>query len=299
MMKNIFLLVCLIVVGFSGRAQYDGQRRNEREREWADDEKNVLSVFSEAGDQFFLILNGVNQNSTPRTFVRVEGLPQSENDIQILFTDGRTGDIRKHVTVMNPVDRKPVNLSMKIVRMPDGDARLKFNMCVPREFGYRPRQGEFVMNYGMEGQQNGGGQYQSQGGQYQQQGGGYDDGGQYKQTVTVTQTTVATPPPPPPPPPAPTAMDPQTFQAAKQTIAGASFDDTKMSTARTIATSNYFTTDQVIELCNLFSFDDSKLNFAKFAYSRTVDNNMYFRVNDVFSFDASKKALNDFVAGKH
>ena len=200
-MKNIFLLVCLIVVGFSGRAQYDGQRRNEREREWADDEKNVLSVFSEAGDQFFLILNGVNQNSTPRTFVRVEGLPQSENDIQILFTDGRTADIRKHVTVMNPVDRKPVNLSMKIVRMPDGDARLKFNMCVPREFGYRPRQGEFVMNYGMEGQQNGGGQYQSQGGQYQQQGGGYDDGGQYKQTVTVTQTTVATPPPPPPPPP--------------------------------------------------------------------------------------------------
>ena len=189
MQKISLFIIGILLTCSSTFAQNDANRRSDGE--WADGERNVMTVFAEGGDPFFLILNGVNQNSTPRSFVRVEGLPQSENDIQILFTDGRTGEIRKHVTVMNPVDRKPVNLSMKIVREPDGRARLKFNACVPREMGYRPRQGEYVMNYGAEGQSNGNGQYR--------QGGGYDDGGQYQQTVTITQTTVAPPPPPPAP----------------------------------------------------------------------------------------------------
>lgn len=103
------------------------------------------------------------------------------------------------------------------------------------------------------------------------------------------------PPPPPAAPAGPVAMDPQTFESARQAIAGNSFDDGKMSTAKTIAGANYLTTDQVITICQLFQWDESKLDFAKFAFKRTVDNNSYFKVNAVFQWDDSKQKLNDYV----
>ena len=120
-------------------------------------------------------------------------------------------------------------------------------------------------------------------------GGGHQD-------VVVKETIVQQAPPPPPVPVGPVPMDDASFQSAKQSIANNSFDDTKLSTAKMITNTNYFTCDQVMQICGLFSFEDSKLNFAKYAYKKTVDNNNYFRVNDVFTFDASKQALNDFVS---
>jgi len=61
------------------------------------------------------------------------------------------------------------------------------------------------------------------------------------------------------------------FKSAKETVAKASFEDTKLSTAKTILASNCFNTDQVIQICKLFGFEASKLDFAKYAYARTTD----------------------------
>ena len=91
-------------------------------------------------------------------------------------------------------------------------------------------------------------------------------------------------------------MDPTSFNSAKTTIKNASFEDTKMSTAKSILAANCVSTDQVIQLCNLFSFEENKLAFAKFAYSRTTDPGNFFKVANVFSFDASKNDLNNFIA---
>jgi len=54
----------------------------------------------------------------------------------------------------------------------------------------------------------------------------------------------------------------------------------------------------VMKICNLFSFEESKLTFAKHAYSRTTDKKNYFKVNDVFSFDSSKEELNNFISNE-
>lgn len=93
----------------------------------------------------------------------------------------------------------------------------------------------------------------------------------------------------------PRPMTPSDFAAAKAAIKDADFENTKMSTAKTVIGSNCLTTDQVAELCNLFDFENTKLDFAKFAYSRTYDKGNYFKVNKVFDFDASKEELNRFV----
>ncbi len=93
-------------------------------------------------------------------------------------------------------------------------------------------------------------------------------------------------------------MNISSFVAAKNTIQDADFENTKMSTAKTIVGANCLTTDQVIEICKLFDFENSKLEFAKFAYSKTYDKGNYFKVNTVFDFDSSKEDLNKYVQNK-
>jgi len=87
------------------------------------------------------------------------------------------------------------------------------------------------------------------------------------------------------------------FVSAKRSITEASFEESKLSTAKSIASSNCLSSDQVTEICKLFSFEESKLAFAKYAYKHTTDPANYFKVNTVFSFDASRDELNAFITG--
>ena len=223
---------------------------------------SALSVSSENGERFFLMLNGIKQNTYSQSRVRIEDLPYVVNDIQIIFDDNRTPAISKTITFMDPVEGGPVNLSMRIVRDRDGYARLTFGRMNNLERDYRGEQGEYVMHYGR-------------------------DNGRNNAPVQV----VTTPPPPPPPMP----MDNQSFAAALQSIKSSAWDETRLSTAKTIATGNYFTVDQVIAICKVFNWEDSKLDFAKFVYKRTLDNNNFFRIGNIFTWDSNKTALNDFI----
>lgn len=93
----------------------------------------------------------------------------------------------------------------------------------------------------------------------------------------------------------PQPMDINSFVAAKNAINDASFEDTKVSTAKTIIGNNCVTTDQLAGIIKLFEFEDTKLSFAKYAYTRTYDKGNYFKLNQLFTFDSSKEELNRFV----
>jgi hypothetical protein len=86
-------------------------------------------------------------------------------------------------------------------------------------------------------------------------------------------------------------MNDRMFMAAKETIRRESFDKDKLMLAKQIVSKNMFYTSQVKELVQLFSFDDSKLELAKFAYARTIDNNNYFVLYDAFAFRKNKEEL--------
>lgn len=280
-----FLFYILLL---SSTFSYAQQGYGGGERHPMNEEASALSIFSESGDQFFLVLNGVSQNNVPVSRIRVEGLPQYGNDIQILFADRMTPEISRRINIADPVDGKAVNMTLKIVRNREGEARLRFFRCSEVEHGYRAEQGEYVMTYGQPVQANGGGYGSGNAGQ----------GWQGNTTVTTTTSNYAQPAQPvqPAQPLPPAAMDPQTFNDVKQSISNASFEDTKLSTAKTILASNYVNTDQVMEICGLFSFENTKLVFAKFAYNKTVDKNNYYKVNSVFDFDSNKQALNEFIS---
>lgn len=91
-------------------------------------------------------------------------------------------------------------------------------------------------------------------------------------------------------------MDFPSFKSAKETIGKSSFEDTKLSTAKTIIGGNCVSSEQVMQICSLFSFEQTKLDFAKFAYKKVTDRGNYFKVANIFTFDASKTDLNDFIS---
>lgn len=94
------------------------------------------------------------------------------------------------------------------------------------------------------------------------------------------------------------AMDNASFQQFKQSCERESFDNTRMKIARQFMPMNYFTTTQVKELLGIFSFENNKLDMAKYAYDYTVDKGNYYVVNDAFSFSNSKEALMDYIKNR-
>jgi len=94
------------------------------------------------------------------------------------------------------------------------------------------------------------------------------------------------------------SMDAVSFGKAKQTIESKGFDDTKLSTAKQVAKANCLTTDQILEIMKIFGFEESRLDFAKYAYDYCFDQNNYFNISQGFSFDASTEELNEFIETK-
>jgi hypothetical protein len=91
------------------------------------------------------------------------------------------------------------------------------------------------------------------------------------------------------------AMSNSSFLAATNSIKKQSFADTKMKTAQQVLRSNCMSTTQIVEVMKLFSFEESKLEFAKAAYKKCVDKEQYFVVNDAFTFSSSVDELTEFI----
>ena len=96
----------------------------------------------------------------------------------------------------------------------------------------------------------------------------------------------------------PWPMQPNDFAAAKNTISSKGFEDSKLTIAKQIISSNCLFASQVREVMALFDFEQTKLDFAKFAYNYTYDIGNYFKVNDAFDFESSIQDLNNYIAGQ-
>ena len=94
----------------------------------------------------------------------------------------------------------------------------------------------------------------------------------------------------------PWPMEKGDYASAKSTIASKSFDDTKLTVAKQIVGANCLFADQVKEITELMSFEDSKLDFAKYAYPRTYDQGNYFKVNNAFDFESTIEELNAYIS---
>ncbi len=288
--------------------------------------QGCITIFSEDGDKFYMVLNGQKQNNVPQTNIRIDGLSQPYYKVKIIFEDQSKGSVEKNIPVTDAATNAPADVVYKI-KNKDGEMKLRFFSQQPVQPNYAPPADVYSMHYGQAApapvpaagtvtqttvtttQTNPGmATSVNAGGAGVSINVNIPDANMNTTTTqtTVTRSTTTTstdgygqaqtqdmqaaqngcqyP------------MDYGSFNSAKATLTSTGFEDTKLSTAKSIVSANCVSTDQVITICKLFSFEQSKLDFAKFAYSRTTDKANYFKVVNVFNFDASKTDLNNFIS---
>ena len=90
-------------------------------------------------------------------------------------------------------------------------------------------------------------------------------------------------------------MNEQSFAALKETLTKERFDNSRLVIAKQVIDQNYFTTDQVKQLAQMYSFDNYKLDLVKYAYKNTVNKPDYFTLYEIFSFSSSKEDLANYI----
>lgn len=315
--------------------------------------QGVITVFSEDGDKFYLVLNGVKQNAVAQTNVRVDGLTNEFYSGKIIFEDPSKPEITKNLNTKDAGTGQFAEVTFKIKKTKDGELKLRYFGVTPVPVNYNPPPDMYLVHYGQQASQpspqptyqpaqqttvttttttsstgNTGGINMNMGTGGVNMSVNMTDpntGGngnvnlsinvptQDAQTSSVSRTTTtssystsSTSTSSGGYADAPQAqastincgfpMDPGNFSSAKSSISKSSFDDTKLSTAKSILVSNCMSSDQVAQVCGLFSFEESKLAFAKYAYSRTTDPAGYYKVVNIFTFEASKNDLNNFIS---
>lgn len=310
MKKIIFLAICLTPFFCFAQPQSGGN----------------LTVFSEDGDKFTLVLNGEKQNETPQANIKIEDLPQPYYSAKIIFEDKSLAPISKSSLMITDAEGKMMDVTYRIRRDKNNKVKMVYYSMIPVPQDFMPPSGMFVRHYGRDVEEprrpvqqttttttstktntvdaslNVPGMNMSI---------SINDPDDIRTTHSTTTTTTThsgsthhqsggthSQPSQQTPPSKGCkgyAMSSTDFSDAKKTIVESSFDDTKLNTAKSIASANCLSADQIVQICKLFSFEESKLDFAKFAYEYCTDSKNYFKVNNVFSFSSSKDELSEFV----
>ncbi len=283
-----------------------------------------LTVFSDEGDRFFLVLNGERQNDKGQTNMRVEDLNQPQYSAKIIFEDQTLGEISKTLW-LNDANGALMDVTYKIKRDKNGKPKLgalPFS-AVPVRQGFVAPSNVYVVRSGAPATttvvstpvatQTTTTTTQTTGGAV---GANVNVGGVnmnvtindplLNTNVTTTHTTTTTTHQTEATPTQPIytgckntyPMNSGDFSSALSTVKNQGFDETRLKTAKQIAGGNCLSTNQISEICKVFGFEETKLDFAKYAYDRCTEPNNYFKINNVFGFSSSVDDLTDYISGK-
>lgn len=272
-----------------------------------------LTIFSESGDKFYLILNGERQNNVAQTNLRVEDLTNDYYTAKIIFEDKTIPDIDKKALMIADANGVKSDVTYKIKKNANnGKITLNYYSVQPVQQGFVTPTNVHVVHYGVPETTV---VTQTTTTSSNTVGANVNVGGvnmnvtitdpTLNSTATTTYTETSTTNVQHTGHSHPKAcsmsyvMSSTDFASALTTIKGQSFDDSRLKTAQQIAGSNCLSATQVSEICNAFSFDDSKLSFAKYAYNRCTEPNNYFKVNSVFKFSSSSDELNEYISSQH
>lgn len=275
-----------------------------------------LTIFSEDGDKFFLVLNGERENNVAQTNLRVEDLPQPYYNAKIIFEDKTIPEINKNYLQLADANGAMMDVTYKIKKdKNNGKVSLRYFSMVPVQQNYVPASNVTVVRYGnptpvattvtqtttthttpntVDANVNVAGINMN-----------VTINDPTLQTTTHTTTTHTThttevvhEQPTPVGCVGAYPMNSGDFSSALSTIKGQGFADTQLKTAKQIAGSNCLSTNQISEICKAFGFEETKLDFAKFAYDHCTEPKNYFKINNVFSFSSSSDDLNEYIQGR-
>lgn len=94
-------------------------------------------------------------------------------------------------------------------------------------------------------------------------------------------------------------MSDQAFRKVITSIENKAFTDEKMNIAGQILRVNCLYVSQVKTLMDLFTYEEDKIAIAKKSYTRTIDQNNYYQLNDALTYTASVEELNRFLESQY
>ena len=97
--------------------------------------------------------------------------------------------------------------------------------------------------------------------------------------------------------PAPPAygMSPENFDAVLVYLSKETFDYKRLEVGKQVVRNNWVSARQIASMCELFTYDYNRLDFAKYAYASCVDKGMYFLLDDTFIYRFSIDELHDYI----
>jgi hypothetical protein len=265
MRRTLFIFFCL-VIGLNLKAQFMPTGN--------------LTIFSEDGNKFFLILNGERQNDVAQTNIRLEELPQPYYNCKIIFENPALKEISKNMLMVADANGVMQDVTYKIKKDKSGKQILRFFSFMPVQQNMVRPNNCAVYRYGnpgilISGPGYGGGMSQGNNGNgsvgIQINSGGvnmnvqvedpnYQNGNYngrqrpqevtnhyYDQNANVAQGCFNAYP-----------MQNRDFDAARNTLKNEGFDETRLDLAKQIASTNCLNTTQISTICQLFSFEGSK-----------------------------------------
>lgn len=109
--------------------------------------------------------------------------------------------------------------------------------------------------------------------------------------VTVTETTGVTES-------TSCAFTADEYALAYKAVEGKSFRDEKMAMARLVTKDKCLSNVQVRNFAQLFSFEDQKLEFVKYAYDLSTERSSYYTMEDLFAFMSTREDFMNFLKTK-
>jgi hypothetical protein len=298
--------------------------------------QNNLVVFSEQGERFYLILNGVKQNAKAETNVKVTELTQPYYTAKIIFDGASLPELDQKIYLMQEGNNvNGFEFVYAVISNKKGEYKVRYRSAVPVAQAQPQQANQTVVVYSSTPPANvitetttistttttgvaPAGENinvgMNMGGVGFNMNVNINDGmmnsnttSMSTTTVTSSSTTVSSAGTSMPvayvpgyngPYGCPVPMSNADFSNAKNTISSKSFEDSKLQIAKQVTSSNCLLSAQVKEIMLLFDFEQSRLNYAKYAYGYTYDKGNYFNVNDAFDFETSIQELNNHIGNR-
>ncbi|MFY7860914.1 MAG: DUF4476 domain-containing protein, partial [Chitinophagales bacterium] len=94
-------------------------------------------------------------------------------------------------------------------------------------------------------------------------------------------------------------MSSSDFEKGKSSITKQSFAESQIKTAKQMTKANCLSVKQIRSIMDIFSFEEYKLEYAKYAYEFCTEKKNYYQLTEAFTFSSSSDSLNEFLEGQH
>ena len=254
---NFCLLIALLSVFTVASAQRNGNPSHTP--------RTAVTV-SSGNQPFWLFIDDIQQNDNPATSIRVEAIPEGQHYLRVELDNPDHLTIGQYVTLQRNRNAYWIENQRNL-------------------FGLSPDRGtpnpEVVIFYKFVQQNQPHNPYGHSN--------SYDNRPQNEPPHNQPEQI--------PPAPVPTvfAMPDNNFQQALELIRKESFENGKLSIAKQVLDNNMLNISQIKQICAVFDFDKTRLEFVRDAYSKCTEKENYYLLNSVFEFNSSKTEFDKFL----